>query len=184
MTTTNEINQIVKDRDLNQFHLLIASLLGSLGQKGSTQGSLNLLMARSMDDFLIPFFDGQENIEHLKQQVGAAGTLSEQMEIVVQFVNEVFSLAGHMRTDPVTEPQKATVVIKSTSCRYCPIGVGKAKIDGNNTYCPIPTMVEKSINYFRGDQPQVKLQLIREKASTRVLQKQDGHCYISYYIEE
>ncbi|MBN2529619.1 MAG: hypothetical protein JXR76_24735 [Deltaproteobacteria bacterium] len=184
MTTTSEINRIVKDRDLNQFHLLIASLLGSLGQTGSTQGALNLLMARSMDDFLIPFFEGQDTIGALKNQVAAAPSLSAQMEIIVKYVNEIFSLAGQMTVEPGSDASEATVVIKSSGCRYCPIGVGRAKIDGSNTYCPIPTMVEKSASYFRSPKPPVKLQLFREKATTRVLQKRDGHCYISYRDEE
>jgi hypothetical protein len=178
--STKEINQIVEDRNLNQWHLLIASLLGSLGQKGNNQGSLNLLMARSMDDFIIPFFQGQRDVDDIKTQVAATNDLSSQMNIVVEYVNQVFSLAGSMTIEPCDNKDEAVVAVESSSCRYCPIGVGKAKIDPEATFCPIPTMIEKSINFFRGDKSPVKLHLHRERASTRVLLKHDGNCYITY----
>ena len=183
MTGTNEINQVVKERDLNQWHLLVASLLGSLGQKGSTQGALNLLMTRSMDDFLIPFFEGHTNAEEIRQKIATERTLQGQMAIVVKHLNEVFSLAGEMAVESGENPQEAVVRVKSNTCRFCPIGVGKAKLDPNATYCPIPTMIEKSANYFRAGLPPLKLRLFREKANTRVLQKKDGNCYISYVVE-
>lgn len=180
MTKTEEINQIVRERSLNQWHLLIASLLGSLGQKSSNQGALNLLMARSMDDFIIPFYHGQPDFDEMKAQVSNAKDFPAEMEIVVDYVNRLFSLAGTMKTTPGDNRNEAVVSIKSGSCRYCPVGVGKAKIDTNSTFCPIPTMIEKSINFFRDEKPPVKLHLHRDGAFTRVLIKKDGNCQITY----
>jgi len=180
MTKTEEINQIVKERSLNQWHLLIASLLGSLGQKSSNQGALNLLMNRSMEDFIIPFYQGQPDCDEIKAQVASAKDFSEEMGIVVDYVNRLFSLAGTMKTAPGDNKNETVVSIKSASCRYCPVGVGKAKIDKNSTFCPIPTMIEKSINFFRDEKPQVKLHLHRDGAFTRVLIKKDGNCELTY----
>ena len=149
MATNNEINQIVKDRELNHWHLLITSLLASLGQKGSNQGALNLLMSRSMDDFILPFFEGLDDVERIKAEVARCDDLAQQMNIVIEYINGMFSFAGEMETEQSDDIEKAVVRVRSGSCRYCPIGVGRAEIDPDTTFCPLPIMIEKSINYFR-----------------------------------
>jgi hypothetical protein len=180
MTTNHEINQIVKERELNHWHLLITSLLGSLGQKGSNQGALNLLMSRSMDDFILPFLEGLDDARRIKAEVARYADLAQQMSIVIEYINGMFSFAGEIETEQSDDIEKAVVRVRSGSCRYCPIGVGLAKINPDTTFCPLPIMIEKSINYFRGGRAPVKLFLIREKASTHVLVKKDGNCYIAY----
>ena len=178
-----EIRNTIEQRDLNQWHLMIASLLGSLAQLGGmfNQALLNQMLTRSMRQFVVPFFEGIPAVPVARYRAAAAPTTEEKLRAVLGFLNQEFPLANEYQVVPGDEPGRAKMVVTGSGCRFCPIGVGKAKLNPAMTFCPFPTMVLETARFLLGDD-MAKLCLVRERARVRALTKSEGRCYIEFEL--
>ncbi|PIE52916.1 hypothetical protein CSA37_04540 [Candidatus Fermentibacteria bacterium] len=175
-----EMRELIQNRELSQWHLMIASLLGSLAsQQGMfNQAFLNRLLAHSMETFVIPYFETMPEYSIAVNEAASRTSLTEKLKPAVEFINMVFQLAGDVDVLNNNDGNPA-VRIGSASCRFCPIGVGKAKMTPGDTFCPFPTMIEKTINAILGDSSVVTV-MKREGMKTKILEKKDGNCYIAF----
>jgi hypothetical protein len=184
MSLKDEIRVIIANRELSQWHLMIASLLGSLAsQRGMfNQAFLNKILKHSMDNFIIPYFETLDEYKEAIAKVQSGASLNEKLQAVVFFIDHVFSLAGEIELAQKDDTQ-AVVRIGSSSCRFCPIGVGRAELTPGMTFCPFPTMIEKTAQHML-ENSNVKTVFKREHTQTLILQKKDGSCYITYEATE
>ena len=176
-----EIRNTIEQRELNQWHLMVASLLGSLAQLGGmfNQALLNQMLSRSMRQFVVPLFEGHPAVPTARYRALAASTVEERLRTVLRFLDHEFPLAKEIQVIPGSDPTKAKMVVTGGGCRFCPIGVGKAKLLPNQTFCPFPTMVLETAKFLLGDD-MAKLCLVREGVRVRALNKLDGKCYIEF----
>ncbi len=181
--TPEEIKRIIDDRTLSHWHLLIASLLGSLAsQQGIfNQAFLNRILTQSVRDFLVPYFQGLPEYKTLIAEVEQCTTLPEKIEKVVGFVDAIFGLAGQIETT-AGESGTAAVIVKSAACRFCPVGVGQATLRPEMTFCPFPTILEETANHTMKN-ILVKTVHRREGMRTKILRKEAGQCIISYEMK-
>ncbi|WP_457568353.1 hypothetical protein [Desulfurobacterium sp.] len=64
--------------------------------------------------------------------------------------------------------------IASSSCRFCPKGVGEAELEG--TLCPFPTTIERFLEKACCN----GIVVVPEDIDMKVLVKQNGFCIIHY----
>lgn len=180
MSTDREIQKMIDDRQLSQWHLMIASLLGSLAsQQGMfNQAFLNRILKHSMEKFIIPYFETLPDYDNSCKLAREGQTMVERLKPVVNFIDSVFNLAGQVEIIEI-DRNHATLRVGSSGCRFCPIGVGKAELAPGNTFCPFPTMIEETANQMLGEDI-VRTVLTREGMRTSILKKQDGSCFITY----
>ncbi len=180
MSTDTEIREMIDDRSLSQWHLMVASLLGSLAsQQGMfNQAFLNRILKHSMEKFIIPYFQTLPNYHDSCEKARTGSTMVERLQPVVRFIDNVFNLAGQIE---IVEKDNDHAIIRvgSSGCRFCPIGVGKAELAPGRTFCPFPTMIEETANQMLGENI-VRTVLTREGMKTKILKKEDGHCFITY----
>lgn len=176
----SDVKELIENRQLSHWHLMIASLLGSLAsqEKMFNQAFLNMLLKHSMQQFIIPYFEGLIEYQETMKNIPEDGSLQEKIKPVVDFIDNVFELAGDIRLSAGNDGN-AVVTIGSSGCRFCPVGVGKANITPGMTFCPFPTMIEETARALIA-QADIKTVLHREGLKTRVLTKEDGCCHISY----
>ncbi len=175
-----EIKELIDERQLSQWHLMIASLLGSLAsQQGMfNQAFLNRLLKHSMDKFIIPYFQTLSSYQSACDTAKNGATIAQRLKPVVAFMDDVFELAGQVEVIE-KDNDHATFRVGSSGCRFCPIGVGKAELAPGDTFCPFPTMLEETANEMLGEKV-LKTVLTREGMKTRILKKEDGNCFIDY----
>ena len=180
----NEIKAIINDRQLSQWHLMIASLLGSLASQHGmfNQAFLNRILKHSMENFILPYFETLPEFQEAIKKIPSGSSLQERLKPAVEFIDSVFELAGQIE---IIEQGQDHAVLKvgSSGCRFCPIGVGKADMAAGMTFCPFPTMIEETaVHMLGGDR--VKTVLHREGTKTKILIKEDGSCHIEYEIKQ
>jgi hypothetical protein len=180
MSTSGEIKAMIDDRHLSQWHLMIASLLGSLAsQEGMfNQAFLNRILKHSMDEFTIPYFETLSDYKDACSKAREGTTMVEKLRPIVQFIDSVFNLAGEVEIVE-KDVNHAIIRIVSSGCRFCPIGVGKAELSPGSTFCPFPTMIEETANSMLGENI-VKTVKTRKGTHTSILKKENGSCLISY----
>ena len=176
----NEIQALINERQLSQWHLMIASLLGSLASQQGVfnQAFLNRILKHSMDKFIIPYFKILPEYQNAIDKIPPDGNLKQQLEPIVDFIDNVFGLACQIEIEEISDDQ-AVLRIGSSGCRFCPIGVGKAELAPGMTFCPFPMMIEETANFML-ESDQVKTVLHREHTKTKILTKLDGGCFITY----
>ena len=178
-----EIRNTIEQRELNQWHLMIASLLGSLAQYSGmfNQALLNQMLTRSMRQFVVPYFENLPIASTARQRAAAALAPEDELRVVVWFLDQAFPLAKQIEVVPGDEPTKAKVIVTGGGCRFCPIGVGKAQLAPTKTFCPFPTMILETAKFLLGDD-KIALHLTRERARVHALIKSEGKCYIEYEL--
>ncbi|MEA3266160.1 MAG: hypothetical protein U9P42_04380 [Candidatus Fermentibacteria bacterium] len=175
-----EIKELIAERQLSQWHLMIASFLGSLAsQQGMfNQAFLNRLLKHSMDKFIIPYFQTLPDYNEACEAARQGTTIAQRLNPVVAFMDNVFGLAGQVEVIE-KDDNHASFRVGSSGCRFCPIGVGKAELAPGDTFCPFPTMLEETANEMLGGKV-LKTVLTREGMKTEILKKEDGNCFIDY----
>jgi hypothetical protein len=181
--SAEEIRNTIEQRDLNQWHLLVASLLGSLAQYSGmfNQALLNQMLTRSMRQFVVPFFEGLPVAATARQRAAGAPNREEKLRIVLEFLEHQFPLAQDIPVGPGSEPAKTKMTVTSSGCRLCPIGVGKAQLNPTKTFCPFPTMVLETAKFLLSDDT-ITLCMVRERARVHVVTKSEGKCSIEFEL--
>ncbi len=113
----NEINK----RNLKACHVLCASMLGDLAERGFlNQGVLNIMIPKVADKLII----------FLKQKYGEDST-SDINTLIKNTVDRIISeLDAFISYKMDINGSKVTLIIDGSTCKFCPKGVGGAQLPG------------------------------------------------------
>ncbi len=136
-----DIKQVVLERDLNPFHSFFSSFFAGLAELGMiNQGSINIVSKRAAD-YLYAYLEAKEILPDMKTVPG--DTTTEITKNLFLYINKILNLVGEYDMQE-TEDGQAVLLLKGSTCKICPKGVGGAEVKG--TLCPIPSLVESLVN--------------------------------------
>ncbi len=163
--------EVVIERDLNKWNVLIASILAGFSKWGVlSQGIVNKNMELVADKLSrcfktkgkVPEVDPSKNFE--------ANLLS-----IIRFLDKELEMAKESGLE--IEGDVITFQVVSKTCNFCPIGVGEAELEG--TACPYPALIKEFANKFLPEGQKVKL-VVQER---NYLKKESGKCFIKFTRE-
>jgi hypothetical protein len=174
-----DIAKTIEQRDLNHWNLFISSLLGGFASYNFfNQAILNMLLKRSLTEFIIPYLEHQGDDKKMRQKIAASDTAMEKIRVVVDTFNAMFDMNGSME---VTQQEDGCVAISadSGSCRLCPVGVGNAQLKEGQTLCPFPEFMQVVIKHYVAGQD---LEMVKTVSGGRVtiVEKTQGLCTMRY----
>ena len=133
-----DLKSTIKDRDLNAYDVLIATLLAEFWNYGFiNQGTLNII-TKKIADSLLEYF----TIKHGEFESKAGFNLELIQKTLDLFINELNPYPMPEIVE-IEENKKYEIRIESSKCRFCPKGVGKAEIPG--TLCMFPGLIRNLI---------------------------------------
>ena len=142
-----DIKATVINRDLNPYHLILASFIAGMAELGLVnQGSLNIVSKRAAD-YLYEYLDAKEILPEKDAVPG--DTTTEVVNNLILYINKILSLMGEYDLQEV-EGDRAVLLVAGDKCRICPKGVGGAEVKG--TLCPIPSFLEGLVNKIAGEE--------------------------------
>lgn len=108
-------------RDLKACHVLLASMLGELANKGFlNQGVLNTLIPKIADKLAI-------YIKHKYREMETDDLNSLIKNTIEKIINELDAFINYKI---YVENYKVTLIIDGSTCKFCPKGVGGAQLPG------------------------------------------------------
>ncbi len=163
--------EVVIERDLNKWNVLIASILAGFSKWGVlSQGIVNKNMELVADKLSRCF-----KVKGKLPAVSPDKTFEANLKAIIEFLDRELQLAGEKGLE--IDGEVITFNIVSKTCNFCPIGVGEAELDG--TACPYPALIKEFANKFLPDGQRVKL-VVQER---NYLKKESGHCFIKFTRE-
>ncbi len=163
--------EVVIERDLNKWNVLIASILAGFSKWGVlSQGIVNKNM-ELVADKLSRFFI----VKGITPSVSPDNDFDTNLKNIIEFLDNELELAGEKYLE--FDGEILTFKVVSKTCNFCPIGVGEAELDG--TACPYPALIKEFANKFLPDGQKVKL-VVQER---NYLKKESGHCFIKFTRE-
>ena len=157
-------------RQLEPGHVFLASFLAGLNQIGMlNQASVNIA-ARRAGSYLAEYVKAvsRGNVLH--------DTLEENPAAALNRLDEMLGLATEMKV--FTDGNITTCKITSSTCKFCPKGVGEAELEG--TICPYPGLFEEYLNGVLPEGETLKLVVTNRKS----LIKQDQSCIIEFKSDQ
>ena len=165
--------EVVIERDLNKWNVLIASILAGFSKWGVlSQGIVNKNM-ELVADKLARFFKTKGNIP----KTNPTASFEENLTSIINFLDKELEMAG--TTNIEKENSELSFKVKSKTCNFCPIGVGEAELDG--TACPYPALIKEFANKFMPEGQKVKL-VVQERNFLKK-DKETGTCIIKFTRE-
>ncbi|SMP06637.1 hypothetical protein SAMN06265339_0394 [Desulfurobacterium pacificum] len=125
----------VKSRNLRAENVFIASFIAGLNEFGVLNQAIVDFSAERAGKYLVNYLKAVDS--------GVEGDCSveERVEKVLNRLNEELGI-GKLSVEG--SDGKVKVKILSSSCRFCPKGIGEAELEG--TLCPFPKLFESFIN--------------------------------------
>lgn len=154
----------IESRNLQPYHIFMASFLAGLNEMGMlNQASVNVASRRA-GRYLAEYAKAKHDLP------STSGDAKADAKSFVDYLNRVVGLGTEV--DVTEEEGGLRMRIVSSSCSFCPKGVGEAELQG--TLCPYPGLIEEFVNnLLTGD---VTLRLVT-KDRRPMVKKEDG-CYI------
>ncbi len=163
--------EVVIERDLNKWNVLIASILAGFSKWGVlSQGIVNKNM-ELVADKLSRCFKTKGKVP----EVDPNKDFKENLISIIRFLDKELELAGKSGLE--IDGEVITFQVVSKTCNFCPIGVGEAELEG--TACPYPALIKEFANKFLPEGQKVKL-VVQER---NYLKKESGHCFIKFTNE-
>ncbi len=163
--------EVVKERDLNKWNVLIASILAGFSKWGVlSQGIVNKNM-ELVADKLSRCFKTKGKVPAVDPGKG----FEQNLKTIIDFLDKELELAGQKAFE--FDGNVLTFKVVSKTCNFCPIGVGEAELEG--TACPYPSLIKEFANRFLPEGQKVKL-VVQER---NYLKKESGNCYIKFEKE-
>ena len=164
------INMSLKEkidvRQLEPGHVFLASFLAGLNQIGMlNQASVNIA-ARRAGAYMAKYARAVNSDDALHD------TPEENPTTALNRLDEMLGLATDMKVS--TDGNVTTCKITSSTCKFCPKGVGEAELEG--TICPYPGLFEEYLKEFLPEGETLKLVVTNRKS----LVKQDQSCIIEF----
>ena len=154
------IREEIEKRNLNIFHLIIASLLAKLYDMGIlNRGVLNILAPAIAERIAI----------YLKHRYPELP--KDPKEIIELTIREIDAFGKYEIRE---EEGKIFLIIDSSSCKYCPRGVGKAALKG--VLCPFPYMFQRVLEILTGK----KIEIVTKEG----IVKRNNFCIAAFEIKE
>ncbi len=133
-----DFREKIRERNLNKWHIIITTLLASLSKFGLlNQAVVNEAMKVTAKKLYL-FFSEKGNLP----DIYGDASLYENFKNVIAFLNGELSLSGRISVEKSGDLIK--VFVKTNRCKYCPIGVGEAELEG--TACPYPYLFKEFAN--------------------------------------
>lgn len=154
----------IDERKLNACHVFMATMLGKLAEKGFlNQGALNILMPEIAKKLSI----------YLKHKYGEFKSDNPE-ELIKEIIEKLI-----IELDPFIDykieinDSKITIAINSSTCKFCPKGVGEAEIPG--ILCSFPQLFKEIISNIMG-------KTLNFSFPNRLVKK-SGYCIIQFSAE-
>ncbi|OMH40856.1 hypothetical protein [Desulfurobacterium indicum] len=159
------LEEKIKEQDLKAENVFVASLLAGLNEFGIlNQGIINLTGGR-IGDFLFQF----AKVKGFA--ISPFLSLEEQVKKAIVFLNERLRI-GKVFVEFAGED--FFIKVYSSSCRFCPKGVGEAELEG--TLCPFPKIFERFLELSCRN----GIVVVPEDIDMKTLVKREGFCVIHY----
>ena len=158
----------IKERELDAFHVVTASLLSGF----SEIGVLNQAVANQVMGGLARRLAAWFKAYGIDPGIAGNDSLREKVEKVWATLNKTLQLAAEVA---IADDGEATIFeVTGGKCRICPVGVGEAEIKG--TACPYPFLIKGLLDIYSPDGKVVELL----PQGYSVLRKDSGHCFIKF----
>ncbi len=151
----------VKDRELNAENVFIASFIAGLNEFGVLNQAIVDFSAERAGRYLVDYM----------KAVGC--NPGGDVEKVLNKLNEELRI-GRVKVEK--ENGKVKIKIFSSSCRFCPKGIGEAELEG--TLCPFPKLIESFMNGLC----ELNFKLEYQGLERCPLVKEGDFCIISYEV--
>ncbi|NPA14684.1 MAG: hypothetical protein GXN97_05815 [Aquificae bacterium] len=165
------IFQLAKERHLTPMHILFATALGELANKGALNQGTAILVGKAAGKNLAKYLKGlaAETGENIPTEP------SEAARLLIKLIN----LVEDYKVNSSNKGFK--VDIKTNKCKYCPKGVGGAEIHG--TVCPFPGVIEAFVEELTQKKVSIKLKMLDESGLRKTpLSKEEGYCKMEFEI--
>lgn len=161
----------IRGRELEACHVIVASLLSGFSEIGVlNQGVVNNI-TKKLASNLKAWFDATGRNPGIQQEDSS----SVRIKKIFQIMNETLNFAGEVSIQET--PNDPAILITSSKCRICPIGVGEAEIPG--TACPFPGLITYLAKLYSPDKKGIKI----IPHDFHILTKKEGACHL-YFGED
>jgi len=163
------LREEIKKRDLNIFHVFIASLLGQLAERGTLNiGFLNMIL-RSI---------GEKIAEYLTVVIGPFSKMGDIKENIKKSIEEIVSYLDPFKEYSLGFVQNGLIIqINADTCKFCPKRVGGAELP--RSLCPFPVLIGEIIS----NRIKLKLEPIIPGVRRRKINEKT-YCVFGYRIGE
>ncbi len=149
----------IAERKLDPGNIAFAAFIAGLNElRLLNQGAVNI-GSRRMGKYLSEYMKAQNKTPSFK----SSDPLLTKIKKIFELLNQVLPIS--LKYDLVSEEECVVLKITSATCKLCPKGVGAAELEG--TLCPVPGMVEETINIFMHPE-EVKLVLIERNVLSKI----------------
>jgi hypothetical protein len=164
----DKYSEKVKERELEAFHIIIASFLSGFSEIGVLNQAVVNSVVKKMAERLMTWF----RLHKLDPGILPEDTPVVRIKKTSEFLNTILRLAQQVET--IETDEGPMVSITGNTCRICPIGVGEAEIPG--TACPFPALIQNIVNNFSPDGKAVKIKI----RNFNILTKESGQCKVFF----
>ena len=159
----------VKSRNLKAVNVFIASFIAGLNEFGVLNQAIVDFSAERAGKYLVSY------MKVVDESVKGNCSAEERVEKVLNRLNEELEI-GKLNVE--REEGIVKVQILSSSCRFCPKGIGEAELEG--TLCPFPKLFESFVDNLCD----LKIQLVYQGLERCPLVKEGDFCSIVYSVSE
>lgn len=160
--------EVVIERDLNKWNVLVASLVAGFDKLGVLSQAVVNKDMQVVADKLARFFRVRGNVP----QVDPNAPFQKNLKSIIEFLDRELEMAGEASVE-ITDSEVAFKVVGNT-CHFCPKGVGEAELPG--TACPYPALIMEFANRFLPEDQQVEVVI----QGRNYLKKEGGVCSIIF----
>ncbi len=160
--------EVVIERNLNKWNVLVASLIAGFDRLGVLSQAVVNKDMQVVADKLARFFKVKGNVP----QVDPSASFEENLRRIIEFLDRELELAGESSVE--AEGDQLTFKVVGSTCHFCPKGVGEAELPG--TACPYPALIMEFANKFLPDDQKVEV----VQQGRNYLKKEGGVCRIIF----
>lgn len=158
------LNDKIEARNLQPYHIFMASFLAGLNEMGMlNQASVNVASRRA-GRYLAEYAKARHDLP------ASSGAVTEDAKSFVDYLNRVIGLGTQV--DVKDGPDGLQMRVVSSSCSFCPKGVGEAELQG--TLCPYPGLIEEFVNSLLPADTSLRL----VTSDRRPMVKREDGCFI------
>ncbi len=158
-----DVGELIKERELGLHCSLFATFMAGFNEFGILNQAVMNSASRRAGDFIAEYLKWVRPDSIPTTFAGLLERLNRELSISKGFVVD-------------ERGRRFSIRILTDRCRYCPVGVGGAELEG--TICPFPGLFESFINGVFGGN---RVKLI--PVNRRFLNKEGGFCNIVYEVK-
>ncbi len=160
------LDQIEK-RELNPYHVFMASFLAGLHSMGMLNQATVTVAARGAGRKMALYLQAKGDLPPLR------GTLMEKAATLIEHLQKVMPLGMQVQVE--VKGDEVEVKVEGATCKFCPKGVGGAELEG--TLCPYPALLASFADALLCSEGGIKV----KPQGRRPLVKEAGVCKMVLY---